>query len=124
VITARRLVEQLLDEALMAPVKEWRFASAYHLVDQYKRRLEKIFPIALREQHALAIEANIRAFRENTAPVVVGDENWWMPFPFRWKLIGHNSLVNTIYSPFETVMRDSEQVDNPFLTEVQKTHWR
>lgn len=106
----------------MSPVEQWNLTLSLHIIRQFKARLAKIHPASMRDMHAKAIAENIAAFRRSKTPVVVGDGKWWMPFPFRWRLLGENSAVNTIIGPTETI--GTEQVENPFLPEVHKTHWR
>lgn len=106
----------------MAPVDQWNLTLSLHIVKQFKARLAKIKPESMREAHAKAIVENVEAFRRSRVPVVVGDGLWMMPFPFRWRLLGENSAVNTIIGPSETLA--VEWVANPFLPEIHQSHWR
>ena len=115
-------MEQLLDEALMAPVDQWNLTLSLHIIKQFKARLAKIQPASMRDLHAKAIAENIAAFRKSKTPVVVGDGPWMMPFPFHWRLLGENSAVNTIIGPSETIA--VEWAVNPFLPKIHQSHWR
>ncbi len=115
---ALRIVEQLLDEAILAPYVQWDLD---HLKEQYAERI-MLIPASIRPAHMLDIEANFLAFHANTEPIIVGDGKWWMPFPFGWRLCGDNSVVKTILDPSRTIA--TERVENPFLPLVHRSWWR
>jgi hypothetical protein len=118
VTRALRIVEQLLDEAILAPFIQWDLE---HIMKQYKKRIRMI-PENIRLDHMRDIEANFRAFNANTQPIVVGDRMWWMPFPFGWRLCGDNSIAKTMLAPSQTIV--AERVENPFLPPAHESWWR
>lgn len=117
-VTAQQIVEQLLEEATLAPYAQWDLR---HLVKQYRVKLERI-PEDVRADHAKDVLENIAAFSKNTAPITVSDKMWWIPFPYGWRLCGTGPVVKTVLEPSETIVAD--KVDNPFLPEVHKSWWR
>jgi hypothetical protein len=118
VATARQIVEQLLEEAILAPYAQWDLR---HLMKQYKIKLLRI-PDNVRADHAKDVLENIVAFSKNTRPITVGDDKWWMPFPYGWRLGGTGQRVKTVMEPSETIA--TERVENPFLPEVHRSWWR
>lgn len=117
-LTARRIVEELLDEAILLPVQRWAFK---HMAERFAERLEKL-PIGERKQNADAILLMIDRFRNNRKPITVGDGAWWMPFPMGWRLLGENDQAKTLILPSETIA--AERVENPFLDPGDTTYWR
>lgn len=117
-LTARRIVEELLDEAILLPVQRWAFR---HLAERYAMRLEKI-PMPERLDHMRAVEQMIERFRNNRKPITVGDGAWWMPFPMGWRLLGENDQAKTLILPSETIA--AERVENPFLDPGDTAYWR
>jgi hypothetical protein len=118
VLSARRIVGELLEEAILLPVQRWNFR---HLIERYAERLEKI-PMLERPDHARAVEGMFVRFRLNTKPITVGDAAWWMPFPMGWRLIGENDQVKSILDPTQTIT--VERVENPLLSSSDQTYWR
>jgi len=118
VVEARLVIAQLLEEAILSHPSQWDLP---HLAKQYRIRLKRI-PEDMRAAHAAAIEANFGAFHKNRTLITVGDGQWWMPFPFGWRLCGDGVLVKTILEPSETIA--TEMVKNPLLPEVHKSWWR
>ena len=104
-LTARRIVEELLDEAILLPVQRWAFK---HLAERYAVRLEKI-PMPERLEHMRAIEQMIERFRNNRNPITVGDAAWWMPFPKGWRLLGENDQAKTLTCPRKPLRRSGSR---------------
>lgn len=117
-LTARRIVEELLDEAILLPVQRWAFK---HLAERFAQRLEKL-PISERKHNAEAVLSMVDRFRNNRQPITVGDAAWWMPFPLGWRLLGENDQAKTLILPSETI--SAEEVDNPLLSASERTWWK
>lgn len=115
---AQWIVERLLDEAILAPVSQWKMR---HIAARYDERILKI-PEAMRKEHMRAIEACVICFSKNRTPIRVGDGEWWFPFPYGWKSLGTGAIVGTIFDPSQAA--PGEMIENPFLPEGHMSWFR
>ena len=115
---ARRIVEQLLQEATLNPVLLW---PVEYLARRIAERMEDVAP-GERLEHEKALGEIFQAFHRNKKPIQTPDEKWWMPFPYGWRLIGNGKRVITIISPKQVCAEI--YTENPFISNIHKTYWR